>query len=368
MPNRHPNLEAVCRHFALPGKLTLAEAFGSGHINTTYRIVTAGPNREHRYILQRINSEIFTDVPALMENIARVCSHVARSKSNPEEDRQLRLVETREAKAYHEHEDGTFWRVYAFIEGAETHDLIRDPAQAYEAALAFGRFQALLTDLPPPRLHDTIPNFHNTRRRYDAFAEAVEIDACNRAIHAREEIEFARAREPLVDVLVGLQSQGSLPERITHNDTKINNVMLDSETGKAVCVIDFDTIMPGLSLYDFGDMARSATNSAPEDEPDASKVHVQLPVFEALVKGYLEYAHRFLNEVEIAHLVASARLITFEIGLRFLADYLQGDTYFKTERPAHNLDRCRSQFALVRSMEKHESDMCDIVDRVARHA
>jgi aminoglycoside phosphotransferase (APT) family kinase protein len=253
--------------------------------------------------------------------------------------------------------DGNFWRAYHFIENARTYDSVQSPAQAFQAAKAFGEFQRMLADLPAPRLHDTIPDFHHTPKRFAALERAIAADVAGRAILAKPEIDFALARKSICGVLL----DAGLPERVTHNDTKINNVMLDDDTGEGICVIDLDTVMPGLVLYDFGDMVRTATSPGPEDERDLSKVNLQFPLFEALARGYLTSAAGFLTKEEKKHLAFSGKLITFEIGLRFLTDYLSGDTYFKVHREGHNLDRCRTQFKMVASIEQQEEQMVKLI-------
>jgi aminoglycoside phosphotransferase (APT) family kinase protein len=362
-------LAAVAAAFPLHGRFRSGAPYGSGHINDTFVVVFDQAGTQVRYVLQRINHRIFTDVPALMDNIRRVTTHVAqRAGAAGDEDaarRALTLVPTRDGQPAHRDAAGDWWRCYLFIERARTHDLVKTPTQARAAARAFGEFQRLLVDLPGPRLHETIPFFHHTRRRFDALRQAIAADAHNRAASAKAEIAFALAHEPLVDVLLDLQARGEIPERIAHNDTKVNNVMLDDVTHDGVCVIDLDTVMPGLALHDFGDMVRSATNSAPEDEGDATQVHARLPIFQALVEGYLQAARPFLNDAEVAHLAVSGAVITFEIGLRFLTDHLAGDVYFKTKRPGHNLDRARNQFALVRSLDAQRAAMEDFVRRQA---
>jgi hypothetical protein len=321
-----------------------------------------------RYLLQRVNERVFTNVPALMDNIQRVTAHAnqraGKVAGDPDASRRcLTLVPARDGLPYHRDAGGGWWRCYLFIEHARTYDVVNTPAQAMAAARAFGEFQRLLVDLPGQRLHETIPFFHDTRRRFQAFQRALEADTKGRAAQARNEIAFALEREPLVDALLSLQARGEIPERVTHNDTKFNNVMLDDATQAAICVIDLDTVMPGIALNDFGDMVRSATNSAAEDEQDLSLVHARLPIFESLVEGYLSAARPFLNEAEIAHLAISGQVITFEIGLRFLTDFLAGDTYFKIKRPKHNLDRAANQFALVRSLESQQAVMEAVVAR-----
>jgi Ser/Thr protein kinase RdoA (MazF antagonist) len=354
-----PELAAIAKAFALRGEFIEGGPHGSGHINDTFAVTCAAAGGRVRYVFQRINHRIFRDVPALMENVSRVTQHAARRGGS------LTLVPTRDGSPWHRDAAGGWWRAYDFVEGARTFDVIEGPRQAATAARAFGEFQKLLVDLPGGRLHETIPFFHHTRRRFEALQRAIAADAHNRAAGARAEIDFARDRESLVDVLLNLQARGAVPERITHNDTKLNNVMIDDVTGEGRCVIDLDTVMPGLALYDFGDMVRSATNAAAEDERDLGRVQSQLPIFEALVEGYLGAARDFLNDAEIAHLTFSGRLITFEIGIRFLTDHLDGDVYFKIKRPGHNLDRARNQFALLRSQEAQQAEMERIVRRVA---
>ncbi len=363
------DLAEIAQAFPLLGRFCDGVPYGSGHINDTFAVTFDQAGTLVRYILQRVNRRIFKDVPALMENIRRVTAHVGdKLRANNGQDqsrRALSIVETWSGQPYHQDAAGDFWRCYLFIESAATHDLITSPRQAYEAAKAFGEFQGLLVDLPGGRLTETIPFFHHTRRRFDAFQHSLALDPQNRVALVREEIAFAAEREPMVDVLLGLQASGAIPERITHNDTKLNNVMLDDVTGAGVCVIDLDTVMPGLALYDFGDMVRSATNSGAEDERDLTRVESRLEFFDALVGGYLDSAGSFLNAVEVAHLAFAGRLITFEIGLRFLTDHLDGDVYFKIKRPGHNLDRARNQFALVRSMERQQAAMAAVVQKHA---
>jgi Ser/Thr protein kinase RdoA (MazF antagonist) len=270
-------------------------------------------------------------------------------------------VPARNGRSWHTDADGNHWRCYLFIERATTYDRIETAAQACEAAKAFGLFQQQLSDLPPPRLHETIPDFHHSRSRFDALRAAVEADPHNRAAAAQPEIEFCLRRETMVDVLLGLHARGAMPERVTHNDTKLNNVMLDDVTGEGVCVIDLDTVMPGLALYDFGDMCRTACSPTAEDERDLTKVEARMDIFEALVRGYLTTAGGFLNATEQEMLPFAARLITFEIGIRFLTDHLLGDRYFKIHRDNHNVDRARVQFKLVESFEQREVAMNGLV-------
>jgi len=296
----------------------------------------------------------------LIENIRLVTTHLAgKLAGGRDSSRQvLTLVPTRKGLYFHQDEEGNYWRIYLFIEKARSYDAVESPRQAFEAAKAYGHFQKLLADLPAPRLHDTIPDFHHTPKRFAALVKAVENDVSNRAHAAKAEIDFALQRASLTAVIL----DAKLPERVTHNDTKFNNVMLDDVTGEGVCVVDLDTLMPGLALYDFGDMVRTTTSPAKEDECDLTQVRMQLPMFEALVRGYLTFAGDFLTAPERKLLAFSGKLITFEIGARFLTDFLTGDTYFKVCRNGHNLDRCRTQFKLVESIEQQEEQMNKLVE------
>ena len=359
MNSKH-DVRDVARHFQIYGEFRSAEPYGSGHINDTYCAIFNQAGTVTRYILQRINHNIFKKPVSLMENIQRVTTHLA-GKMSGEPDfsrRVLTLIPVRNGLIYHHDEQGNYWRAYLFIEKAKTYDAVESAGQAFEAARAYGRFQKLLADLPAPRLHDTIPDFHHTPKRFAALVKAIENDAANRAGLAKAEIDFALQRAAIVDVLINAK----LPERVTHNDTKFNNVMLDDVTGEGVCVVDLDTLMPGLTLYDFGDMVRTTTSPAKEDELDLTRVAMQLPMFEALLKGYLTFAVDFLTPAEKRLLAFSGKLITFEIGLRFLTDFLGGDTYFKVHRNGHNLDRCRTQFKLVESIEHQEAQMNKLVE------
>jgi len=335
-----PDLHAIANAFNLHGEFLSAAPYGSGHINHT----------------------VFKNLPALMENVQRVTAHLA-GKVAAESDcsrRGLTLIATREGGWWHQDGLGNFWRVYIFIEGARTYDTAESETQAYEAARAFGRFQHWLADLPAPRLHETIPDFHNTPARVKALEQAVTADVVNRALQSKAEIEFVLQRKSWTNRV----AKASLPERVTHNDTKLNNVMLDDATGTGICVIDLDTVMPGLVLYDFGDMVRTVTTPAKEDERDLSKVVMRFPMFAALARGYLESAGGFLTAGERQHLAFSGKLITLEIGIRFLTDFLAGDTYFKVHREGHNLDRSRAQFRLVESIEQQEEQMCRYIEEL----
>jgi hypothetical protein len=353
------NLRAVAGQFQIYGEFRSAEPYGSGHINDTCCVVFEQAGTAVRYIFQRINHNIFKNPVALMENIQRVTAHLA-AKLSGEPDfsrRVLTLIPARNGLCYHRDESGNYWRAYLFIENARSYDAVESPRQAFEAAKAYARFQRLLADLPAPRLHDTIPDFHHTPKRFADLVKAIKADSHNRATIARAEIDFAMQRASMTDVLINAK----LPERVTHNDTKFNNVILDDATGEGICVVDLDTLMPGLTLYDFGDMVRTTTSPAKEDELDLSQVKMQMPMFKALVRGYFTFAGDFLTPAEKELLAFSGKLITFEIGIRFLADFLEGDTYYKVHRKGHNLDRCRTQFKLVESIEQQEKQMNKLV-------
>jgi aminoglycoside phosphotransferase (APT) family kinase protein len=353
-------LDSIVREFQIDGDFASGLPYGNGHINDTYCVTFHLGRVPMRYILQRINHNIFENPLALMENIQRVTSHLeARVQGQTDCGRRvLTLIPTRDGQACYVDSSGSYWRIYRFIEGSRTYEAVESEGQAYQAAKAFGYFQKLLVDLPAPRLHDTIPDFHHTPKRFMALQQAIAADAVGRATLARTEIKFAHSHESITRVLLN----ANLPERVTHNDTKLNNVMIDNATGEGICVIDLDTVMPGLVGYDFGDMVRTATSPAKEDEQDLSKVVMQFSMFEALVRGYLASAGGFLTKDEKRYLAFAGKLITFEIGMRFLTDYLAGDKYFKVARERHNLDRCRTQFKLVESIEQQEEKMNRLVE------
>jgi len=356
--NLPSDVRAIAGQFQLAGDFLHAEPFGSGHINDTYRFTLAAGGARRRFVLQRLNTAVFQNPAAVMENIRRVTAHLDEKMSGATDAarRGLTLVPARDGKSFHSDADGNWWRVFPFIERTRAVDVVESPAQAFAAAQAFGQFQKLLADLPAPRLHETISDFHHTPKRFAALEKAIAADPFNRAASAKPEIEFALKNKAICRVLL----DAKLPERVTHNDTKLNNVLLDDATGEGVCVIDLDTVMPGLALYDFGDMVRSMTNPAAEGERDLAKVEMQFAVFEELLRGYLAAAD-FLTPAEIFLLPVSGQLIAFELGLRFLTDFLSGDTYFKVRREGENLDRCRAQFKLFESIRRQEPAMTKLV-------
>jgi len=367
---REAQLQKISKQFQIYGEILHAETCKIGHINETYSATYDQGGTRVRYIHQKINRSVFKNPASLMQNVMRVTSHLRRKLQSLQvrdiTRRCLTIVPTRDGQSFYTDSAGECWRTFVFIEGVETFESVQSPRQALEAGRAFGLFQQLLVDLPGGRLSDTIPHFHHTRKRYQALQQAVANDHSNRALSAKAEIDFALRHEPIVDVLLNALAGKKIPERITHNDTKFNNVMLDTVTGEAMCVVDLDTVMPGCVLYDFGDMVRTTTSPTLEDELDLAKVRLQMVMFKKLAEGFVSTAGAFLTKAERAHIAFAGKLITFTIGLRFLTDHLAGDTYFRIHRPGHNLDRCRTQFKLVQSIEQQEEAMQTFVDKLAR--
>lgn len=355
---------------AINGTLVQQSPYGNGHINDTFllRYETAN-HSEKKYILQRMNHDIFRNPPLLMENIVHVTDHlrgIIRSRGGDPERETLNVLKTRDGASFFRDSGGSYWRVFPFIERSVCLEKVRNAKDFYDSAVAFGSFQKMLADFPAGTLHETIPNFHNTSSRFRDFRAAVQSGDRERAALARTEIAFALDRESETAVLTALLDAGALPLRVTHNDTKLNNILFDADTGKALCIIDLDTVMPGLSLYDFGDSIRFGASTGDEDEPDLDKVSLDLSLFEAFTKGYLEGCAGSLTAKEIEMLPMGAKLMTYECGIRFLADFLTGDTYFKVHRENHNLDRARTQFKLVADMEAKWDQMKAIVEKYSR--
>ena len=362
-----PDFSKIVPHFMFEGVFIKAESYGFGHINDTYAVYFRQEDGStRRYILQRINHYVFKKPDELMSNISAVTTHlrekILQSRGDPARE-TLTLIPKREGGTFHQTESGDTWRAYVFIENALTYQIPENLDHVYNAARAYGHFQQLLSDFPATQLYETIPGFHNTAHRFDTFVSVVEKDQHNRAQAVKDEIGFVLQRAEEMPVFVDLIDQGVLPVRVTHNDTKFNNVMIDDQTGQGICVIDLDTVMPGSLLYDFGDAIRSISNTADEDERDLSIVHFCLETFERYTQGYLDAMRDALRPVEVEHLAFSARLMTIECGLRFLADHIDGDIYFRTSRKNHNLDRCRTQFKLVAEMEAQFDQMTGIVER-----
>ena len=354
-------------NFFLQG-ITIDQIFlvNSGHINDTYRVHVTNHKSSNTYILQKINTYVFKAPEKLMENMIRVTSHIARKlevRGCDPSRRVSSLKQGRDGNYCLYTESGEVWRLMGFIYDTHAYDEALSESHAYEAAKAFGMFQSMLIDLEEPELHMTIPDFHTTPVWFARLEQSIEENKAGTRDNCQAEINFALARKEITTVLADFTKAGLMRNRPTHNDTKINNVLLDKDTGEGICVIDLDTVMPGLPLYDFGDCVRSTARTGAEDEKDLNIIRMDCGMFEAITRGYLEAAGSGLTELEKKHLAFSAKLITFEIGIRFLADYLNGDVYFKTSRPGQNLDRARVHFTLIQSMEQQESRMKEIVDR-----
>ncbi len=354
-------VEALGDGFAIAGEFQSCDTINSGHINTTYRATYRREDGSvERYIFQRVNDVVFKSPRDVMHNVEKVTNHIHWKMLrvfNQPSHQTLNLFSARGGRKYLQLPNSGYWRCYNFLEDTHTFEVAEHPHQAYQAALAFGEFLELLSDMNPDDIHETIPNFHNTRKRYDRLMEVAQADPCGRLTACRAELDFIVNRERYVDVLLDMQEKGLIPTRIVHNDTKINNVMLDRDTDKAICVIDLDTVMPGSLLYDFGDMMRTMTSPAAEDEEDLSLTCMRMNMFKAVVKGYLDSAAKVITPEEATLLPFSGILITLETGIRFLTDYLEGDVYFKTKKPNHNLHRCRTQLKLVESMEEQMPEM-----------
>ena len=353
------NLFEVLRAFRLDAKPVSCEPYGCGHINVTYLAVMES---SRRYILQKINNNTFRDVAGLMENITAVTEFLRTKTDDPRS--VLTLVKTHDSASYL-HAQDAYWRVYDFVEGTICLQLPETDEDFYQSAVGFGTFQQLLTDFPAAKLHETIPNFHNTPDRYRALLETLERDPMHRAAQVQPEIEFALARQAEMSAIQNALTAGELPLRVTHNDTKLNNVLLDAKTRKALCVIDLDTVMPGSSLYDFGDSIRFGAATAAEDEKDLSKMEMSLDRFRVFTRGYVR-ACPGLTAKELELLPMGAKTMTMECGVRFLTDYLDGDHYFAVHREGQNLDRARTQFKLVADMEKKWDEMRKIVEEESR--
>ena len=356
----------IISKFKFHGKVIDYKPFGNGHINDTYLITCEFEGNEIKYILQRINTSIFKKPDEVMSNISGVTGYLKKKiaemggNSNRE---AVTVINTRDGKLCYTDDDGNCWRALVFITDAVSLDLPETENDFYQSAVAFGNFQKMLADYPADTLFDTIPDFHNTPVRYENFLKSLEKNASGRADNALAEIEFVKARADFMSVLEDANKNGVLPLKVTHNDTKMNNVMLDKDTREPVCVVDLDTIMPGYSVNDFGDSIRFGASTAAEDEKDLSKVHFDIKLFETYTKGFLKGCGGTLTEGEVALLPEGAKMMTLECGMRFLTDYIDGDTYFKTSYADHNLVRCRTQFRLVKEMEEQWDEMKRIVEQ-----
>jgi len=361
------NLNEIYNLFQTDGSYLSGEPFGSGHIHDTFRIVTSEKEKDD-YILQKLNNNIFKNIPLLQGNIERVTVHL-RNKlkkiqgSNVKRE-CLQLIPAGDGKSWIQDPDGNFWRMYVFISDHKSYNIVDSTDKAFEGGKAIGRFQAMLSDMPGEPLFETIPFFHNIEKRLETFNATINRDPVNRASSVREEIKHVHNRAEQMKIILRLGREGKIPLRITHNDTKFNNILLDSHD-KALCVIDLDTVMPGYVHYDFGDAIRTVANTATEDEKDLSKVTMNLELFSAYAEGYLSETGNTLNEVEKDYLAFAPMLITYTIAVRFLTDYIDGDNYFKIHHEHHNIERARAQLKLVRSMEEQYGDMQKIIKNLA---
>jgi hypothetical protein len=353
--------------FTVEGEMATARPFGSGHINDTYRVTTdTGKN----YLLQKINHFVFKDVPGLMNNIVQVTEHLKKKLSNihgahPDKE-VLTPVAANDGNFYIKDASNNYWRVFIFLNHTKSYDQVLTEKQALEGGKAFGRFQALLSDLDPGLLIDTIPDFHNIESRLANLDKAIAADTAHRLNKLGAEIAFVNERRQAIMRVLEAGRAGLLPQRIIHNDTKFNNVLLD-EQDRAQCVIDLDTVMPGYVAYDFGDAIRTIINNAPEDEPDLKLINLNIPLFTAYTKGYMQQAGGFLTEAEVNSLIDGVLLLPYMQGVRFLTDYLNGDTYFKIHSPWHNLQRAKAQFQLVKKLEEAKETLNTIILKNGQH-
>ena len=354
-------IKKIFTNFSTDGDFFRCTVYGNGHINDTRLAEYKQGEKINKYILQAINSNVFPRPKEVIENIKNVLDYL--KSQGTDKRKMLHFVPATDGSCYYEDDDGRIWRMYEFVENSVCLELPETSDDFYESAFAFGEFQSSLSDFPAEKLYETLKDFHNTPKRYKDFLSAVENDVCGRAKTCSEEIEYVNSQENFYSVLFDANKRGELPLRVTHNDTKMNNVMLDAETRKALCVIDLDTIMPGFSVTDFGDAIRFGASTAVEDEKDLRKVSLNLELFEVFTKGFLKGCNGRLTEKEIMLLPEGAKMMTLECGMRFLTDYLSGDTYFKTDYPEHNLVRCRTQFTLARDMDCKWVDMKNIVKK-----
>lgn len=361
-------LREALSNFAFEGELVSVKEFGSGHINKTYIAKYKNGETEQKYVVQKVNNGVFKNVDELMDNVFAVTSYLRqkiRENGGDENRETLHFINTKDAKKYYRCSDGSFYRAYIFVKDSVSFDFAENADMFRSSGIAFGRFQKMLADFDADSLYETIENFHDTLWRYEnEFLPALTLDVKDRAAGCRDVIDFVNSRSDKMGILVELIDKNEIPLRVTHNDTKLNNVMFDEKTLECVCVIDLDTVMPGLALYDFGDAIRFGANTAADDEKDLSKVGINLEYFRAFAEGFLSEAGDTLNQCEKDHLAFSAWLLTTELVMRFLTDYLNGDVYFKTEYSEHNLDRARNQMTLALSMEEHMKEMEEIIKSI----
>lgn len=357
----------VAKQFQLQGDLVEVKRWGNGHINDTFLLVyQIGKMGRLKVILQKMNRVVFPKPEEVMENVMGVTNFLYKKIEAAGGDpmrETLNVIPAMDERPYYKDEEGEYWRAYVYITDARSYDVPESLEDFYESAYCFGKFQSMLSDYPIEKLYDTIEKFHDTRNRFANFKKAVEEDVKGRAKEVSEEIQFVLDREADACFFAEMIDKKELPIRVTHNDTKLNNVMLDNVTRKGICVVDLDTVMSGLAMYDFGDSIRTGASTGAEDETDLSKIHCDMQLFEVYTKGFLAGCGDKLTEKEIELFPMGAKIMTYECGMRFLADYLQGDIYFKVQRPKHNLDRARTQFKLVADMEEKWETMCAIVKK-----
>lgn len=362
------SLEDAVYAFGFGPQCSYVKPFGEGHINETYAVYMPGPDGKEvpLYVLQRININVFKNPDQVMDNIFGVTEYlrnIIRQEGGDLDRETLSYIKTKDGESYFEDDNGQPWRCLHYVPNSVCYQQVERPEQFYQSALSFGHFLKQLGEYPAESLYETIPQFHDTRKRFRDFVEAERKDVKNRARVCRSEIDFVLAREKDCGTLMEQLEDGVLPLRVTHNDTKLNNILFDKDTEEGLCIIDLDTIMPGLAANDFGDSIRFGASTAEEDEQDLEKVHFDIDLYEIYVKGYLEMAKEVLTPAEIESLPWGARLMTLECGMRFLADFLQGDVYFKTAYPEHNLVRARTQFRLVKEMEEQFDKMKDVLKK-----
>ncbi len=361
-------MEAI-DNFQFEGEFQTYKSIEQGYINGTYCVSFKQNDLIKRYILQSINTNIFANPYELMSNIEKITCHIKKkiteSSGDPERE-SLTIIKTNDNSNLYKDSAGNFWRSYIFIEGATAHQSAGNPTLFYNSAKAFGKFQRLLSDFPVDELFETIPGFHDTQTRYDKFIIAVEQDVAGRVAGVKDEIEFIVDRKCDCSVITNQMKTGEIPFRVTHNDTKLNNIMMDNITGEGICVLDLDTVMPGCGLFDFGDSIRFGASSCAEDETDVSKVYMDINLFDEYARGFLSETKTILTQNEIDNLAFASKLITLEQGIRFLSDYINGDTYYKTNREHHNLDRARTQLKLVLDMENKMVEMNDIIKKYSK--
>jgi Ser/Thr protein kinase RdoA (MazF antagonist) len=356
-------IQEVVSHFLCTADIDSARAYGSGHINDSYLLKNSF-SFQSDYLLQRINHHVFPNVPALMDNMLLVTEHLEkkiRSSGNGDPSKEvMTLIPTVTGAYYYQDSEGSYWRMFVFLSDTRSYDQVRTEKQAYEGGRAFGKFQSMLSDIPPGKLYPVIPDFHNVQYRLAQLEEAISRDARGRLKEVGPELELVRRYETSMQYFQQPEIQAELPIRVTHNDTKFNNVLLD-QNDEAQCVIDLETVMDGYVAYDFGDAIRTIINTAAEDEADRSKIQLNMPLFRAYTQGYLEAARNFLTEAEIRSLMQGVLLLPYMQSVRFLTDYLNGDTYYKTQFEGHNLQRARAQFQLVRMLDANRAEMEAII-------